>query len=83
MNANYGSSSGSTALHCAAVFGSKDVCEVLLNRNDINPSPINIHNTTLDAAIGQKKDDIIALLVEKGATANKYYQDEDGKWKEK
>ena len=37
--------------------------------------------TPLDYAIIEKKDDIVALLVEKGATANDHFQDEDGEWK--
>ena len=37
----------------------------------------------VSAAIYNNDDIVEQLLVEKGATANKHYQDEDGQWKDK
>lgn len=58
---------GSTALHCAARGGHKQVIEVLLN-GDANLEAVDLRGrTALHIAVEHGRDDIVFLLIRQGA----------------
>ena len=63
--------SGRTALHFAAEKGSTEIVKILVNRPDVNIEMENYNKETpLILAYHRKHDDVVQLLVDKGAECN-------------